>query len=883
MGREDLPVQNWHTRAVSEIEQHFMTSSSGLTAHEAGKRLHDYGPNLLPHKQPPSWWSFYVRQFKSPLIYILGIAAAVSAAIGEIVDAGFIGIVLLLNALIGGYQEWRAEKQSLALQKLLKIKATVRRDGISKEIEAEHLVPGDIILLESGNRVGADIRIMQSRALEIDESLLTGESLSVAKDASWRGSDSTALADRKNMAYAGSVVVRGRAEGIVVHTGSATVVGQLAVTMASTVGGKPPLLLRMERFSRLVAWVVLGASVLVAAIGVVLHGHHLTDMFMFGVALAVSAIPEGLPVALTVALAVATNRMARRKVIVRALPAVEGLGSCTLVASDKTGTLTCNELTLREIYTADGGKWFVSGTGFEPTGEIEPRQPGSKEALKEFLEATVLCNEAELNHQHDQWSWRGDPTDIAFLTAAWKLGVYRNEVVRSYPVAGVIPFEPEQQFAVSFHSTGSGLLAYVKGAPEKVLAMCGAEAGSWRDTAREMARSGYRVLAVAVGPASSADESQTLKDLKFLGLAGMIDPLRPEAKEAVHRCQDAGVRVCMVTGDHPVTALAISRELGLAEDEQDVISGPELERKSPEELEDIVSRVKVFARVTPDQKLKIVEAARRAGHFVAVTGDGVNDAPALRAANIGVAMGRSGTDVAREAASLVLSDDNFATITAGIEEGRVAYDNVRKVIFLLVSTGIAELIVVGLAVFAGMPLPLLPVQLLWLNLVTNGIQDVALAFEPNEGGVMRRRPRSPREPIFNRLMIERALLSASVMAFMGFFVFKWLLDAGWHESAARNALLLLMVLFENIHIGNCRSETKSAFVLSPFKSPVLLCGTLCAFLLHVLAMHFAPLQAVLQTQPVDARTWALLLTAAFSVLVIMEIHKFFWRARFRSV
>ena len=898
MNYQSQQNQVWHALDLPSLEQSLDATLGGLSGPEATQRLEKYGSNVLPHAPSPAWWQIVLRQFSSPLIYILGVAAVVSVVIGEPTDAAFIAVVLGLNALIGGYQEWRAEKSTLALQQLLQIRAAVVRDGEVCEIDAENVVPGDNVWLESGNRVPADLRLVSAHGLEIDESLLTGESIAVSKDPTWNGDVPTPVGDRRNMTFAGSIVVRGRAQGMVVATGPATHVGRLALDVMGATGGKPPLIERLERFTRIVAASVLVAACAVAVLGVVLHNHSVHEMFLFSVALAVSAIPEGLPVALTVALAIGTARMARRGAIVRRLAAVEGLGSCTLIASDKTGTLTCNELTVREIRLPTGERYEVGGEGFIPEGQVthdgQVIEKGSHPVLDGLAGVAVLCNEADLHHRNSEWIWRGDAVDLALLAMAHKLGWTREASLASHPQVNEIPFEPERQFAASYHQADGATNVFVKGAPEKVLAMCDWRTGTQENEvsqrieemhrlAESMGQQGYRVLALAEGmtpaqldPAQTAPEPS---DLTFLGFVGMIDPLRPGVHDAVCACHEAGVGICMITGDHPVTALAISRDLGLASEPDQVVTGSELTKMSPTEMEEVVKSACVFARVAPRQKLELVDAARRVGHFVAVTGDGVNDAPALRAANIGVAMGKSGTDVAREAAELVLSDDNFATIVAGIEEGRVAYDNVRKVIYLLISTGAAEVVLVVLALLAGLPLPLLAVQLLWLNLVTNGIQDVALAFEPSEGDVLSRAPRPPSESIFNRLMIERTIVAALVMGSVGFGAFWWMLRAGWTEATARNALLLLMVLFENVHIGNCRSETKSALRLSPFRSPILLGGALIALLIHLVTM-FVPLgQKILHVEPVGLTTFACLWALALSVFVAMEIHKWAWDVR----
>jgi len=883
----------WHTLDLSTLEQTLDATPGGLTTPEAAARLVKYGPNELPHAPAPPWWQILLRQFHNPLIYILGVAAVVSVVIGESTDAMFIAAVVGLNTLIGGYWEWRAEKSTRALQQLLQIRASVVRDGEVCEIEAEHVVPGDIVWLESGNRVPADLRLISSHGLEIDESLLTGESLAASKDPTWTGDVSAPVGDRLSMAFAGSIVMRGRAQGMVVATGPATHVGQLAADVLNTTGGKPPLIERMERFTRVVAAAVLAAACAVAVLGVFLHDHSVHDMFLFAVALAVSAIPEGLPVALTVALAIGTTRMSRRGVVIRRLAAVEGLGSCTLIASDKTGTLTCNELTVREIRLPTGQRFEVTGEGFAPKGQVmnngQVIEPGSHSMLEGLASIAVLCNEGDLHRRDGEWIWRGDAVDLALLCLAHKLGWNREASLARHPQVNEIPFEPEHQFAASYHQEDEFTDVFVKGAPERVLAMCdwGTESHKIEEMlqlAESMAEQGYRVIALAKGRLSAEldpeDAPPEPSKLAFLGFVGMIDPLRPGVRDAISVCREAGVRICMITGDHPVTALAIARDLGLASEPDQVVTGGELVKMSPVEMGEAIKTARVFARVAPHQKLELVDAARRIGHFVAVTGDGVNDAPALRAANIGVTMGKSGTDVAREAAEIIISDDNFASIVAGIEEGRVAYDNVRKVIYLLISTGAAEVVLVVLALAAGLPLPLLAVQLLWLNLVTNGIQHVALAFEPSEGDVLKRSPRPPQEPIFNRLMIERTIVAAIAMGVVAFGAFWWMLQAGWSEFAARNAVLLLMVFFENIHIGNCRSETKSALALSPFRSPILLIGAATALMLHLGTM-FLPLgQKVLRVEPVSLTTMACLWGLALSVFVAMEIHKWTWSVRF---
>ncbi|MBM3272866.1 HAD-IC family P-type ATPase [Candidatus Kaiserbacteria bacterium] len=882
----------WHAEPVAAVFDAWSTTESGLSQAEVERRQHEYGQNALPEKGPTPVWRIVLRQFVSPLIYILVAAAVVSVLIGDMKDAAFIAAVLMLNAIIGAYQEWQAEQSSHALKKLLRMHAQVERDGEVREVKAEEVVPGDILWLESGNRVPADIRLLSAQGLEVDESLLTGESLAVKKDATWMGAEGATLADRQNMTHAGSLVARGRAKGVVVATGTATSVGQLALDVMGSSGGKPPLLERMERFTNYVAVGTLVAAGVIGFLGIVLWGYTLVETFFFVIALAVAAIPEGLPVAITVALAVATTRMARRNVIVRQLTAVEGLGSCTLIATDKTGTLTCNELTVREVCLPNGDVFPVTGQGFSPQGEV--LLAGRRVELADYphlaatVRAAVLCNEADLHHRNGDWVWRGDAVDVAALVLGVKLGMQREPTLDAFPMVSSIPFESEHQFSASFHRHGEHVEVFVKGAPERVLGMCGdqlfdADRERLNQMAIGMAARGLRVLAVASGPLAEAlhpeDVPPQPRNLTLLGFLGMIDPLRAGAREAVAECHRAGVLVSMVTGDHRVTALAIARDLGLADRDEQVVTAADVEGKSAEQLAALVQGTRVFARVTPRQKLQIVQAARKAGHFVAVTGDGVNDAPALRAANIGVAMGKAGTDVAREASELVISDDNFSSIVGGIEEGRIAYDNIRKVIYLLVSMGAAELLMVLLAVITGLPVPLLPVQLLWLNLVTNGIQGVALAFEPGEGDSLRRKPRPPGEAVFNRLMVERMLVAVLVVGGGGFLVYDIAMRFGWAVEDARNLLLLSMVLFENFHVGNCRSETRSAFALSPLRSPVLFFGTLGAFLVHVAGMYVPFLQDMLATKPVEPWLWGVAIGISVLIVPAIELHKWWWAKR----
>jgi calcium-translocating P-type ATPase len=841
----------------------------GLGQADAARRLAQFGANALPRAEPPSLASIFLRQFKSPLMLVLIAAALVSMLLGEWPDATFIFAAVAINALVGTHQEHGAERAADALRSLVSPHALVERGGEEREIDAGELVPGDHVLLESGAKVPADLRLVAAQRLSVDESLLTGESVAVVKDAQAVLARDAALAERVNMAFAGTLVRSGRARGIVVATATDTALGRIAASVLGREATTAPLVLRMERFTWFITIAVGVAALVVAGVSLA-RGAALAEVFVLAVALAVASVPEGLPVALTVALAVGMQRMSRRNVIVRRLVAVESLGSCTHIASDKTGTLTVNQLTVRRAQL--------------PGGPV--LEPGAPE-LGRLARAAVLANEGTLFLRDGAWIGQGDAVDVALLRMARGLGIDRQAAEQAAPPLAAIPYEPEQAFSASLNAEGGGARAFVKGAPEEVLAMCATpDAQAVRAQVHALASEGYRVLALADGPlALGTGESfsrEHLRGLVFLGLAAMSDPPRPEARAAIEACRNAGIAVSMITGDHPITAFSVARDLGLAREPGEVVTGADVAGALAEGeavLDALVAGARVFARVEPQHKTAIVEALQRRGHFVAVTGDGVNDAPALRAAQVGVAMGASGTDVARETADLVLTDDNFASIVAGVEEGRVAYANVRKVIFLLVSTGAAEIVLFMLALAANVPLPLMAVQLLWLNLVTNGIQDVALAFEPAEGDELARPPRAPQERIFNRLMIERVALSALVIGGLAFAVFAWLLSRGVPEDEARNATLLLMVLFENVQAFNSRSETRSAFRHDPLRNKLLLFGTIAAQLVHIGAMYTPGLRQVLGVQPVSLELWAGLLAVSLAILAAMEVHKRLLAAR----
>ncbi len=893
----------WFTGSLDEVLGNLGSSRNGLSREEASIRFDRFGPNVLPEPPLQGLLLVFVRQFLNPFIYILLFAAIVSLILREWSDAIFIVTVVSLNAIIGTVQESRAERSARALRQFIATTARVVRGGDVVEIDAKELVPGDVIELSSGDKVPADVRLLESYDFQTDESLLTGESLPVAKQERVLLGPEVGLAERVNMAFAGTLVTRGRSSSVVVTTGMNTEIGSMASDIAAMREPEAPLLLRMRRFSHRVAAVMVGVAVVFASIEAS-RGRNLGEVALVAIALAVSAIPEGLPVALTVALAIGMRRMAQRHVIVRRMAAVESLGSCTVIASDKTGTLTVNELTVTTVVLPGLSRWLATGVGTVPVGNIEPVSAGDWNRLEEIralARSGVLCNEASLVREDSGWSHHGDALDVSLLVFAHKMGITQYTERTKSPLLDERPFESELRFAATLHliSDEAGMKLseiHAKGAVEMLLPMCAWQRGPEGDEpidasamaseAEELADEGFRVIAVAYKMRSgtainlSRLHDDDLSDMTLLGLVAMIDPARPDAAESIRVCRDAGLRVIMVTGDHPSTALAIARQVGIAADPNEVVTGSQLRHAVDEDGKDLtdlmVGRGTVFARVEPSQKLAIVESLIRQGEIVAVTGDGANDAAALQQAHVGVAMGKSGTDVAREAADLIITDDAFASIAAGVEEGRIAYGNVRKVISLLVSTGAGEVVLFLLALAVGLPAPLTAVQLLWLNLVTNGIQDIALAFEPAEGTEMNRPPRLPTESIFNRLMLERVSISAVVIGISSFMLYRILLGSGWDLFSARNAVTAQMVLLENVLVLNSRSETR-LFVTTWFRgNRFLVLGVLVALGVHICAMHFAPTQGLLSIEALPAHLWALLTISSVGLFAIIEGHKMLW-------
>ncbi len=873
----------WHALAPDEVGARLETRITGLTDEEADRRRAEHGPNALEEVPPTSVLVLLLHQFTSPLIYILVAAAVVTLLLEEYIDSAVITAVLVLNAVIGFTQERKAEQSVRALTRLVSPQARVLRDGRGRTIESRDLVPGDLVLLESGARVPADLRLISTTALMVDESLLTGESAPAAKQAQAQVDVRAPVADRPTMAFTGAVVTSGRGRGYVIATGTRTELGAIALLVRAEGETQTPLQQRMARFAQTIGVAVAGAAVVAFALGIWM-GESASSMFTVAVALAVAVIPEGLPVVFTITLAIGVNRMAKRNAIIRRLPAVETLGSTTVIGSDKTGTLTENRMTVIQVWA--GGRIHAVETGARPPA---PRKPGAtlpSDPVDQTLLCGALTNEADLDDAGEQQRLQGDPTEAALLVAARSHG-WRPEALRAaWPVTADLPFESDRKFSATVRDTGEGAWLFVKGAPEQVLAMCTTmlsdrgpvplDEPAVHAAARDMGSRGLRVLGMAGRRAPGPVTPELLHapdDLVFVGLQGLMDPPRPEVRESIAACQRAGIRVVMITGDHAHTADAIGRQLGLEHDGTGVLTGPELTTLSDEALNRRLDEVAIYARVAPDQKLRVVRAFQARGDVVAVTGDGVNDAPALKAADIGVAMGRGGTDVAREASDMVLADDNFVSIVGAVEEGRIAFDNLRKVTFFLLSTGAAAVVMFLTALVAGWPIPMVAAQILWLNLVTNGLQDVALAFEPGDPDVLEHAPRDRHEGVMSRLLWERTVVAGVVMAAGTLTMFLWELDRSGSLVRAQTVALTTMVLFQMFHVGNCRSEHTSAFRKSPFSNPFLLIATAAALAVHVAALHLPATQFVLRVEPLGLDAWVRLSAVAMTIVVAMEVHK----------
>jgi Ca2+-transporting ATPase len=891
-------IDPWHQLPAEEVlARAKVERTAGLDRAEAAHRLATHGPNTLPETKRRPLWRVFLRQFVSPLIYILFVAAIIAFAMGHRGDALVILVVVFLNAVIGTVQEGRAERSMESLRRLAALKVRVRREGREENIEARDLVPGDILLLAAGDAVGADARLLETAALEAAEAALTGESLPVAKHLQPLPED-TSLADRRNMVYSGTHIAAGRGMAVVVATGHSTEVGKIARLTAAAEDPKTPLELRIQQFGRYLVGAAIVLFGLVIAFGL-LRALPFGEILMVAISQMVSMVPEGLPVAMTIALAVGMQRMARRGAIVRRLAAVETLGSTSVICSDKTGTLTKNEMTVTALWLADGREVEITGAGYSPEGQLLAHggelTAGSDPAVRRLLEAAALCNDAQLVPPGDadpRWRALGDPTEAALLTLALKACIDLEALRRDWPRRAEIPFDSAAKMMATQHGhTQKPNRVFIKGAPEVVLELCDTAAGTAfrravEEAAATLAGRALRLLAVAEVADSALDEAGGFAPFRgrarFLGLVGQMDPPRDEVKAAVAECQRAGIRPVMVTGDHKATGLAIARTLGIARDGDLAVDGRELEAMPEQDLRADLDRISVFARVHPAQKLRIVEAFQSQGRVVAMTGDGVNDAPALARADVGVAMGITGTEVAKGAAKIVVTDDNFATIVKAVEAGRLVYQNLRKVILFLFVTSVDEVLILLGALLLGYPLPLAAVQILWINIVTEGALTVNLVMEDREGDEMDRPPTPRAEPLLNRAMFGRLALmvAASVASVFGFFV--WRLSTGAAIEQVRSETFTVLAVCQWFNVLNCRSELRSAFTLDVLRNVWLVGGLVLGNVLHFLVIYTAPMNRLFHTVPIPVEHFFLIGAVASLVLWAEETRKFFARRAARA-
>lgn len=902
-------MSNWHAMEIKEVLSSLGSALEGLTPQEAKTRLEKHGPNELMEKEKISALKIFIDQFKNFLIIILLAATVVSAFIGEWIDAIVIFAIVIACAILGLYQEFKAEKAVEALKKIAALTARVIRGGEEMEIPARDIVPGDIVVLRTGDKVPADCRLVEEMNLRVDEAPLTGESKPVKKSILPLEKDDVAVADRKNMLYTATVVTYGHGKGVVTSTGMNSEFGKIATMIQEVEEEETPLKKRLDVIGK---WLGIFSLIICAVAGTfgIIKGHGVIEMFIWGVSLAVAAVPEALPAVVTGALSIGVSKMAKKNTIVRKLPAVETLGCTTVICSDKTGTLTKNEMTVRRVYT--NGKMFeVTGVGFQPEGEylIDGNQVNPKEDpnLSLLSKISTLCNDVYLHQTDTRWSIIGDPTEGALLVSAIKAGMKVEELRQEMPRIGEVPFESERKRMSTIHSINGIKVAYIKGAPEiildlsthllkdgKIIPLTEEERKNILEVNEQMASNALRILGLAYrhlpGDLSEYSPETVENELVFVGLQGMIDPPRDEVIEAMKHCKEAGIKAIMITGDHKLTATAVAKELGQLPDEEGdrprVLTGIELDRMSAQQLEDVIEDVVVYARVSPEHKLRIVDAFKKKGEVVAMTGDGINDAPALKRADIGVSMGITGTDVTKEASSMVLADDNFASIVAAVEEGRAIYDNIKKYLVYLISCNIAEILILGGSFFIGLPLPLVAIQILWVNLTTDGLPALALGVDPPDPDIMRRPPRDPQESVFNRRIIALMTVMALNITFVIVPLFFWYLKSGgYYEQGISEAMkegillkgqtvvLAMMILFELINAYNNRSDRHSLFKVGFFKNKWLNLSILSSVVLAVIVIQVPALDKVFHTSYLNPRDWIVVIVATLTIFPVVEITK----------
>ena len=882
---------NWHSLSAEEALALQESHSKGLTHEESRTRLSRFGKNRLPEIKPRPHWLSFLLQFHNPLIYVLLAAGVITFLLGDYIDAGVIFGVVLINALIGFIQEGKAEKALNAIRAMLASHATVLRGDMRYKIDAHDLVPGDIVLLESGNKIPADLRLIRVKSLRVSEAILTGESVPVEKCTRAVNPDA-ALGDRSSMAYSGTQVAYGQAHGVVVATGSRTEIGRIGKLVGNIQTLSTPLTRRLDQFARRIT-----AFILIVGLFTFVYGHFVAGMdtfsiFLAVVGLSVAAIPEGLPAIVTIVLAIGTSIMAKNRATIRRLPAVETLGSVTMICTDKTGTLTRNEMTAVRLMLPEQNL-TVSGTGYNPAGKfhLEAQAINPEEHLPLHVPArcALLCNDAELrNDENGDWQLVGDPTEGALLTLAIKAGFDPVSISQQFPRLDDIPFESEHAYMATLHHDHQGsTFSLLKGAPEIVLALCKTEAGGtplnkadWQARMEHAASEGERVLALAWCEMPSGQTTLSTADIsprfELLGMVGLIDPPRKEAIAAIAECQHAGICVKMITGDHAVTAAAIGHQLGLNADKP--LTGEVIDTLSDEELSKRVLETDVIARASPEHKLRLVSILQKAGHLVAMTGDGVNDAPALKAADIGVAMGQKGTDAAREASDLVLTDDNFATIARAVREGRVVFDNIKKALIFILPTNGGEAGVILVAIFAGMALPVTAGQILWVNMITAVTLALALAFEPGEPGVMHQPPRSPDQPLITRVLFTRIVYVSLLMIVTTFGIFQWELSRGSSIEIARTAAVNMLVVSELVYLFNVRHFTASAFNLGILTdNRIALAASLLLIVFQLLFTYASPMQQLFQSAALDTLSWMIIIGLSMLEFLAIEAEKTVWR------
>lgn len=865
-------MNRYYSKSVEELFTNFRTSDAGLSNSDASRRLEKYGFNTIPRKEKESLFVIFIKEIFDPIVLLLFLAALFSFFTGEIIDGIGILIIIFIDLIIGTYEENKANKTIDSLQELVPLNVKVIRNNKEIEIDIKELVPGDLVCLESGDKISADMRIIEAHNLAVDESILTGESIPITKDSKVIKDENVSINSQSNMLFAGCNIVTGRGMAIVVGTGINTEIGKIADTLSNSREEKSPLTIRMEKFSKQISTVIIVFSILLAIL-LYIKGFELNEILISVIALSVSALPEGLPLALTMALTIASNKMAKKKVIAKKLYSVEALGSCTVIASDKTGTLTVNEQTAKRIILPNDLDYEITGTGYMVEGSVV----GEKlDFAREIVTLGVINNEATFTKDN----MLGDKIDLAFLVLGQKLKINENA-----NIIDSIPYESSNGYSAIFYEEKDKVYCTIKGSLEVVSKFSSSinflKTNNFNKIYKqneELSKDGYRVIAIAKGEVNKKSNytAKDIKDLKFMGLVGFIDPIRKDAIKAIKDSMNAGINVLMITGDHPLTAFKIAKDLKLTNSYDEVATGNEIEdylKKSDREFDDFIKTKKVFARVSPLEKLRIVESLKRQGEFVAVTGDGVNDALALQSANIGIGMG-SGTDIAKDTSKIILLDDNFKSIVSGIFEGRVAYSNIRKIVYFLLSCGFAEVLFFTLSILFNMPMPLLAIQLLWLNVVTDGIQDIALSFEKGDKSILANSYHNPKDGLFDRKMISEILISGITIGLIVFGLWIYLINYKKIDvNIARTYVMALMIIIQNFHAFNCRSEDKSIGDISLFSNKIFVVGIMGSIVLGISVIQIKFFNIILKTTGMPLNNLCLIFALGLIILLVMEIYK----------